>query len=274
MNELYLAYQDRDDVAFFIVYTREPHPRQPLGPAYNFWRIRQSRTYAERVQYAKAAREKHGIDMPILVDTMDGAVQNGYGGLPNSVTIIDPEGNVNARKAWNDALFVELTLRDLVEDPPVVEHAGALGSCRECHEDEVVAIANEHPMTDCSICHYHFVDRSMLKKPGAKAREHADNPDKPIGKKMTCTAACHSPDFLPPEHEVGGLDFDHPRHIERGASCIDCHGKNAPHAFHDLSEDVCLNCHDDTGSVGLNAEAEKRFTKSGWKKMFERKKEN
>jgi hypothetical protein len=255
MNELYAAYKGRDDVRFLIVYTKEAHARQPLGPNYNFWNIGQPKSYQQRADYAQTCRKQHGIDITILVDTMNNDVQKAYGGLPNSMFIIDPRGNISAHKSWNDPLFVELSLRERVDNPPQVKHAGTMGSCEECHAEAVASIAREHPMTDCSVCHSYFFNRNVLAKTTDNAKKHAEDPDKPIDKEITCAVLCHNQEYLPPEHEVTGLPFSHLRHLNRGFACINCHGTNK-HAFHDMSEKICLNCHPEPGSTKVRAGVE------------------
>jgi Iodothyronine deiodinase len=258
MNELVNAYKTRDDVQFLLIYTREPHSRQPLGPEFNFITISQPKSYEERVEYASTCQKKRNLDIPILVDTMDDNVQKAYGGLPNNVVIVGPDGKVAARKAWNDALFIELELRKLVDDPPQIKHKGAMNSCEECHKEAVAMIAKEHPMTDCSVCHSWFFSKSMLKKPDANANKHAKNPEAPIGTEMSCNVLCHNQEYWPPEHEIAGLPFSHQRHIQRNAQCIHCHGTNN-HAFHEMSEKICAQCHTSIGSKKVKPEALKKL---------------
>lgn len=250
MNDLYRAYKDRDDVRFYIVYTKEAHARQPLGPNFNFWKIGQPKRYEQRVDYAKTCRSQHKIEIPILVDTMDGDVQKAYGRLPNSVFIIDPEGNIAAHKTWNDPLFLELALRERVENPPKVEHTTTIGACEECHAEQVKAIAREHPMTDCAVCHAHFFNKGVLSLTTDNAKDHEQNPEKPIDNKINCSVLCHNVEYLPVEREVSGLTFSHHRHLERGFECRKCHGQNK-HAFHQVGEDTCLFCHKQKGSAEL-----------------------
>lgn len=258
MDELYKAYKDRDDVRFFIIYTTEPHARQPI-PGWNFINIGQSKTYEQRREYAQACRREHGIDMPILIDTMDGKVQSAYGGLPNSAVIIDKDGNIAATKKWIDPLFVELSLREIVPDPPQVNHVETMGECENCHQEQVKKIAAEHPITDCSACHAHFY-MNIPTRTNRRAKNHIENPDKPFKNEMNCAVLCHNMKFVPQEKKIEGLEFSHTRHFERGAGCIHCHGTKG-HAFHDISSDVCLGCHVQKGNIEVKPD-----NLIGWKK--------
>ncbi len=249
MEELYSAYKDREDVRFLIVYTREPHARQ-VFPGWNFLGIGQSKDYDQRKDYARACRKDHGMDMPILIDTMDGKVQKTYGGLPNNVIVIDKDGNIAAKKRWNDPLFVELALHDLVEDPPRVDHVDTLGNCAECHEKEVRTLTQVHPITECGACHSYFYNRLPTRN-NIKAKRHSDNPKRKFNDKMVCSVLCHNTDFMPKEREVAGLKFAHTRHINRGATCINCHGTAEAHDFGSITEQVCTNCHVEVGSTEL-----------------------
>ncbi len=64
MDELYKAYQERDDVEFFILYTREPYAGTMPGYGWGFRDIKQPKTYDERKQYASTCREEYRIDIP------------------------------------------------------------------------------------------------------------------------------------------------------------------------------------------------------------------
>ncbi|MBI4613665.1 MAG: hypothetical protein HY720_08660 [Planctomycetes bacterium] len=89
------AVRDRfgDEVVFFVVYTREPHPG--IGGR------GQTRTFEEKCQFAKDCREDLRDDRTYLVDSLDATVQRTYGGLPNNSYVIDKLGRVAYKEAWS-----------------------------------------------------------------------------------------------------------------------------------------------------------------------------
>jgi hypothetical protein len=287
MDEIYKAYQGRDDVQFLYLYTREPYAGAVPGYGWSMRDVHQPETYDERKQYASTCREEHMIDIPIMIDTMDGAVQKAYGNLPNCVVIIDREGRIAARKRWNDPLFVELTLRDMVIDPPEVEQVETMLTCRQCHEDRVREIDEELEI-GCDFCH------SLQ-----KARRGLTRPEDRAHRKTSCDARCHKLNHeplrfeepgqtgtmrdlfigVPPLYEEPGLSFTHQPHMNIGnfaylvnffpvsyktkvgscvichpntevERCTKCHGAN-PHEFHEVFEDAmgCHDCHTTPGKV-------------------------
>lgn len=283
MDEIYKAYQGRDDVQFLYLYTREPYAGTIPGYGWSMRDVSQPETYDERKQYASTCRKEHRIDIPILIDTMDGAVQKAYGNQPNGVVIIDREGRIAARKRWNDPLFVELTLRDMVIDPPEVEQVETMLSCKQCHEDRVREI-DEDPAYDCNTCHSFQKAGRGLKSP--MDRSH---------RKTNCDARCHKLELEPPRfeepgstgtlrdlfigapplYEEPGLSFTHLPHMRSGhfayllnfsflpkvgtclnchpikeETCGNCHGPD-PHSFHEMSDKTCHECHTTPGKVDV-----------------------
>ena len=164
MDEIYKAYQGRDDVRFLYLYTREPYAGAIPGYGWSYRNASQPETCVERKQHASTIGEDHEIDIPIMIDTMDGAVHKAYGNMPNSVVIIDREGRIAARKRWNDPMYVELALRDMVIDPPDVKQVETMLSCEKCHEDWLREI-DEDPAYNCGSCHSLQKARRGLKSP-------------------------------------------------------------------------------------------------------------
>jgi AhpC/TSA family len=287
MDELYKAYQGRDDVKFLYLYTREPYAGAIPGYGWSYRDDRQPESYEERKQYASAIRDEHEIDIPIMIDTMDGAVQKAYGNMPNSVVIIDRDGKIAARDRWNDPLLVELALRDMVNNPPEVKQVETMLSCGQCHEDRVNTI-DENPEFNCGTCHSFKKARKGLK--GRMDRSH---------RKTSCDTRCHNMNNKPlrfdqpgqtgtmrdlfigtsPLYEEPGLAFTHLPHMNSGRfayqvnflpvsyktkigsciichknleveKCTKCHGSN-PHEFHEVFADEmgCLGCHTTPGKV-------------------------
>ncbi|RVW00150.1 TlpA family protein disulfide reductase [Rhodococcus xishaensis] len=91
------------DVAFLVLYIREAHPGENLGP---------HRCLADKTAAASLLRREEREGRRILIDTLDGQVHRAYGGMPNIVYVIDPQGTVVFRNMWNDPSAVEEALKE------------------------------------------------------------------------------------------------------------------------------------------------------------------
>ena len=78
------------------MYQREAHPNQM-----SFQEIDQPVEMEERQALAARCRTELGVDRTIVVDKMDNAVREAYGGLPNSVYIIDKGGEIVFKEPWS-----------------------------------------------------------------------------------------------------------------------------------------------------------------------------
>jgi len=104
LNDL---YQERDpNVEFFFVYAREAHPGEQL-PAH--------RSYEDKVKAAELLRESEGIDIPILVDELNGSIHRKYGNLPNPTFLIDKSGRIAFRSLGTRASVINAALDELLE---------------------------------------------------------------------------------------------------------------------------------------------------------------
>ena len=83
---------------FIVLYQREAHPNQM-----SFQDIDQPVTMEERKELASRCRSELGLERVIVVDGMDNAVREAYGGLPNSAYIIDKGGEVVFKEPWAKA---------------------------------------------------------------------------------------------------------------------------------------------------------------------------
>jgi len=117
VEKLYKAWRDKG-VAFFYVYTREPHP--------GFLGKEQTKTVEERKANAKQCEKDLGMTPPWLIDDMRGAIQRAYGGLPNSAYVITREGKVYYKEAWADAKNLDEQLRKLLKEQPVKSEKEAI----------------------------------------------------------------------------------------------------------------------------------------------------
>jgi hypothetical protein len=99
MNALAYRYPG---VAFLLLYTREAHPGERLGP---------HRSMGEKLEHARLAKEADREGRTILVDDLRGSAHQLYGSMPNTVHIIDPDGAVVFRNLWNDPATVDEALQ-------------------------------------------------------------------------------------------------------------------------------------------------------------------
>lgn len=101
------------DVEFLVVYVREAHPGE---------RLHQHKSFEEKKRAAHLLPRKYGENRRILIDSLDGQMHRAYGGMPNVVYVINPEGVVHYRCDWAHVNGVRkaLTERDHIHTD---EHA-------------------------------------------------------------------------------------------------------------------------------------------------------
>jgi hypothetical protein len=90
---VFAKYQEM--VHFVVLYQREAHANE-----FTFKEIDQPDTMDERKVLASRCREELGLTWTIVVDGMNDAVREAYGGLPNSAYIINTEGVIVFKEAW------------------------------------------------------------------------------------------------------------------------------------------------------------------------------
>ena len=95
-----------EDVQFLFVYVREAHPGDELGA---------HRSVDDKTEAAEMFREEEVVEMPILVDKLDGKVHRQYGSRPNATYLIDKSGRVAFRMVWTRPSVVEEALQELLE---------------------------------------------------------------------------------------------------------------------------------------------------------------
>lgn len=84
-----------------FLYTREAHPGENF-PAHD--------SFEQKLAHARAFRDHFGIQRPILVDDLDGAIHTAYGLLPNMTYIISQGGKVIFRANWTDVPTVQMAV--------------------------------------------------------------------------------------------------------------------------------------------------------------------
>ncbi|MGZ4787667.1 MAG: peroxiredoxin family protein [Terriglobales bacterium] len=105
LNDLYDDYEDNDDVAFLFVYVREAHPGEKI-PAHE--------SLDDKRRAAELFRDEEDVEMPIVVDELDGRVHRKYGKMPNSTYLIDKSGRVAFRALWTKPSVLEEALQELL----------------------------------------------------------------------------------------------------------------------------------------------------------------
>ncbi len=105
MNELYHEYAGKG-IAFLFVYVREAHPGEKLGPHHS---------QENKEEAAERFREEEEVDIPILVDEVNGRIHKKYGTLPNPAYLIDKSGRVAFRALWTRPNVMEDALDELLE---------------------------------------------------------------------------------------------------------------------------------------------------------------
>jgi hypothetical protein len=104
LNGLYRRFGD--EVEFLFVYVREAHPGDVL-PAHS--------SNAEKAQAAKLFAEEEDVEMPVLVDELDGGVHRDYGGARNPSYLIDKSGRVAFRMLWTQPKTLRDAIKELLE---------------------------------------------------------------------------------------------------------------------------------------------------------------
>ncbi len=95
------------DVEFCYVYTREAHPGRNIGP---------HKSLAEKRANATRLRDLEGITFPLVVDTLDGRIQQTYADprFNNPVFLVNRNGLICYKSAWLDASELPQVLEDQV----------------------------------------------------------------------------------------------------------------------------------------------------------------
>ena len=115
MERLYASYND--DIEFLIVYIREAHPNL-LKEGNKTGIVGRPKNFDERIILATECVAKYKFTIPMVIDGMDGKVNNDYKAAPVRVTVTDIDGKVvfYAGKGPRDFKLppVERTLKKLI----------------------------------------------------------------------------------------------------------------------------------------------------------------
>src|SRR5262249_19136675 len=83
-NQLLQELADRD-VSFFLLYTRESHPAENY-PSHSSWE--------QKLSYARDLQRLEQVQLPIIVDGLDGKIHRSYGTWPNAIFVIHKDGRL------------------------------------------------------------------------------------------------------------------------------------------------------------------------------------
>ena len=115
LNRLY-DHLRGDDIEFLFVYTREAHPGERL-PAH--------RSISEKARAARILRDEENMQMPVLVDDLQGNVHRKYSKRPNAAFLIDKSGRIAFRSLWARPETLAAAIQELLQlqREPGVDHA-------------------------------------------------------------------------------------------------------------------------------------------------------
>ena len=97
--------RENPDVASKILYVREAHPGAEISAHV---------TQDDKIACARRLHDKDGQGREIVVDDMQGTAHQAYGSYPNAVFIINANGCVVYRSAWNNGAATARVLRRLL----------------------------------------------------------------------------------------------------------------------------------------------------------------
>lgn len=101
---------ESERVDSIVLYVREAHPGA-LIPSH--------RNFDDKQCCARRLKNEEGETRTVLVDDFEGSVHQAYGGMPNSVFIINKDGCVLFRSEWNNPSATRTALNALIENRPV-----------------------------------------------------------------------------------------------------------------------------------------------------------
>lgn len=89
---------DGEGATFVLVYQKEAHPNQG-----QFLDVDDPETDEERLSLAERLTREEDVPMTVLVDDVPRNVSATYGGAPNMVYVVDPDGQIAYTSLWTDA---------------------------------------------------------------------------------------------------------------------------------------------------------------------------
>ncbi len=106
LNEIYNTYRER--VHFELIYIREAHSADGWVSPTNLYEeihYNQPKTYSERMEMAGVCQINLGLELPMLIDTIDNATEEKYIAKPDRFFVIDGAGKILFNGAHGPAGF-------------------------------------------------------------------------------------------------------------------------------------------------------------------------
>jgi peroxiredoxin len=113
LNQLHVEFESKG-VSFFLLYTRESHPAENY-PAHSSWE--------QKLAYARDLRRLENVQVPVIVDDLDGKIHRSYGTWPNALFVIHKDG----RLIFRSNMANDRELRQFLEDLLAADRAAAEG---------------------------------------------------------------------------------------------------------------------------------------------------
>ena len=95
MTQIYQRFNG--DIEFFVVYVQEAHPTDGWQTENNIQEgvlYRQHQSYDERESVARSCSIGLHIDLPVIIEEMDNAMDEAYGAAPERLYLVDVDGKV------------------------------------------------------------------------------------------------------------------------------------------------------------------------------------
>ena len=127
-NRLQREFESKG-VSFFLLYTRESHPAE---------NYESHRWFEQKLTYAHDLKRMENVQVPILVDHLDGRIHRAYGVWPNALFVIHKDG----RLVFRSNMANDRELRQFLDDLVAAENAAAEGRVLHLQYSERV-IAHE-----------------------------------------------------------------------------------------------------------------------------------
>ena len=90
LSRLHQRFKDKE-IQFLIIYAREAHPGAHY-PAHN--------SFEQKLAHARDLKRLEKVELPILVDSLEGDAHHAYGVLPSPVFVVDKGGVLVYKSSW------------------------------------------------------------------------------------------------------------------------------------------------------------------------------
>ena len=103
ISEMEAIEKEYPDAEFLLIYVREAHPGERLGP---------HQSMQEKLAAARLLKPRYGENRRILVDNLGGDFHRAYGSMPNVIYVVRPDGTIHYRANWATPQGVRDSLND------------------------------------------------------------------------------------------------------------------------------------------------------------------